>query len=133
MTVAANTINIVKESMQRCLAQPLFMDRFYEAFMMLPWVQEKFKNSNMAMQKIVLKSSLHLMLNVAKGSPGASMHKLAILHDRNNRDVLPEQYQHWLNAMVNAVKATDTQFTSEIEMAWRDVMQPGINFMSGQY
>lgn len=115
--IAAKTIAIVKGSMQRCLARHNFMDRFYDEFMKNPDVSEKFKDTNMAMQKIVLKSSLYLMLGVANGSPGIAMNKLAVAHDRNHRAISAILYQHWLNAMVNVVKATDLQITPEIENA----------------
>lgn len=131
--VNEQTIELVKDSMQRCLTKPAFMDIFYDEFMKSPEVQEKFKNTNMAMQKIVLKSSLHLMLAVARGYRGDSMDKLAISHDRNHRAIPPNLYQFWLNAMVNAVRATDTNCTPTTESAWREVMQVGANYMSDRY
>jgi len=131
--VAEKTIDIVKESMQRCFTRQSFMDRFYDEFMKDPDVWEKFRNTNMAMQKVVLKSSLYLMLGVAKGLPSAAMDKLAVSHDRNHRNIPADLYQHWLNAMVSAVNSSDSQVTPEIEYAWREVMQAGIDFMSGRY
>jgi hypothetical protein len=131
--VAEKTIEIVKASMQRCLAKQAFMDKFYEEFTASSDVREKFKNTNMAMQKIVLKSSLHLILAVARGYQSEAMNKLAMSHDRNHRAIPPNLYQYWLSAMVSAVKATDTQFSLEIENAWREVMQTGIDFMSDRY
>jgi hypothetical protein len=133
VSVAEKTIELVKESMQRCLSNRTFMDKFYDEFMMSPEVQEKFKNTNMAMQKIVLKSSLHLMLAVARGYRGEAMDKLALSHDRNHRAIPPNLYQFWLNAMVSAVKATDVHCTLEVENAWREVMQVGANYMGERY
>lgn len=105
------TINIVKESMQRCLAKPEFLDRFYDEFMRSPEIREKFENTNMVMQKIVLKSSLHLMLNVARGAAGDAMNQLAISHDRSHRNIPKNLYSLWLNAMIYAVRSTDINYT----------------------
>lgn len=132
-SINEKTVNMVKESMQRCLAQPEFLDRFYDEFMRIPEVRDKFLNTNMAMQKIVLKSSLYLMLNAAKGSCGDAMNKLAISHDRNHRNIPRSLYDLWLNAMIGAVKATDINCTPEIENAWREVMKPGIDYMIERY
>lgn len=131
--VAEKTIELVKESMQRCLSNHTFMDKFYDEFMKSPEIKDKFLNTNMAMQKIILKSSLHLMLAVAKGYRGDAMDKLALVHDRNHRAIPPALYQFWLNAMVSAVKATDIHCTQEVENAWREVMQVGANYMSERY
>jgi hypothetical protein len=131
--VAEKTIEIVKDSMLRCLAKPEFLDRFYDEFMKTPAISEKFRDTNMVMQKIVLKASLHLMLNAARGTPGEAMNKLAIEHDRGHRNIPRELYGLWLEAMVSAVKSTDVQCTNELELAWREVMQPGIDYMASRY
>ena len=131
--VAEKTIATVKDSMQRCLAKPEFLDRFYDEFMKSPEIRDKFQNTNMAMQKIVLKSSLYLMLNVAGGKPGDAMNQLAVSHDRTHRNIPPELYALWLNAMMFAVKNTDNQYTLEMEKSWREVMQTGIDYMGERY
>jgi truncated hemoglobin YjbI len=131
--VADKTIDTVQESMYRCLSKPEFMDRFYEAFMSSPDIQSKFHATNMALQKIVLRSSLHLMLGVARGQPGEGMKKLAESHSRHQRDIPVPMYEKWLDAMVRAAKACDPQFSNELESMWREVMQPGIDFMTAHY
>ncbi len=132
-SIDTQSINAVKESMQRCLSQPKFIDYFHSEFMNNSGVQEKFKNTNIVMQKAILKSTLHVMLNAALGSPGSGMLKFAVSHDKNNKAISPHLYQHWLDTLLIAVKAVDSQFTSEIERSWRVVMQPGIDFMIEWY
>ncbi|MBK8817090.1 MAG: hypothetical protein IPN42_16990 [Methylococcaceae bacterium] len=131
--VATKNIEIVKESMQRCLRKPDFMDKFYDEFLKSAEVQEKFKNTNMTMQKVILKSSLHLMLATAKGTPGAAMDKLALSHDRGHKAIPAHLYKVWLEAMLYAVKVTDPEYTPELDGVWREVMLPGVEFMSGKY
>ena len=132
-SIDEKTIDTVKESMQRCLSKPEFLDRFYDEFMKSPEIREKFQNTDMAMQKIVLKSSLHLMLNVAKGNAGEAMNKLAVSHDHSHRNIPRNLYVIWLNAMIYAVRNTELNFTVELEKSWREVMQPGIDYMSERY
>lgn len=132
-SVARKSINAVKESMQRCLSKPEFINRFHDEFMSNTQVQEKFNNTNITMQKVILKSTLHLMLNTALSTPGVGMLRFAVSHDRNNKAIQPYLYQYWLDALVSAVKTTDPQFTPELESEWRNVMQPGIDFMCEMY
>ena len=132
-SVAVKSIDSVKESLQRCVGKTEFMDKFYDEFLKNPEVQERFKNTNMAMQKVILKSSMHLMLATARGTPGAAMDKLAASHDRAHKAIPAHLYQVWLEAMMYAVKVTDPQFTAELDSDWRAVMQPGVEFMSGKY
>ena len=132
-SVAAKSIDAVKASMQRCLSKPEFINRFHDEFMGNTEVLEKFNNTNITMQKVILKSTLHLMLNSALGTPGVGMLRFAVSHDRNNKAIPAHLYQYWLDAMVSAVKTTDPQFSPELESDWRKVMQPGIDFMSEMY
>jgi hypothetical protein len=132
-SVDTQSINAVKESMQRCLGQPKFIDYFHGEFMNNSEVREKFKNTNVVMQKAILKSTLHVMLNAALGSPGSGMLKFAVSHDKNNKAIPPHLYRHWLDALLISVKTVDSQLTSEIERSWRVVMQPGIDFMIEWY
>lgn len=131
--VADKTIDAVQESLYRCLSKPEFMDRFYETFMSSPDIQAKFQNTNMGLQKIVLRSSLHLMLGVARGQPGEGMKKLAESHSRHQRDIPVPMYAKWLEAMVGSAKACDPQFSPELEAKWREVMRSGIDFMTAHY
>ena len=131
--VAAQSIKEVKESMQRCLNNPEFISRFHGEFMNNAEVQEKFNHTNIVMQKVIMKSTLHVMLNAALGAPGVGMLRFAVSHDRNNKAIPAHLYQHWLNALAVAVQATDPKFTDELGNDWRTVMQPGIDFMTEMY
>ena len=136
MEVSAQEVDSVKQSLQRCLKNSSFLDRFYELFLASsPEVKEKLKNTSLQRQTIMLKGSLHIMLLYAAGklSDQGSLKQLAELHDHQHRDIKPALYTLWLNSMVAAVKESDPDFSAELETAWHHTMQPGIEFMTSFY
>ena len=136
MEVSTKDVDLVKQSLQRCLKNSTFLDRFYELFLASsPEVKEKLKNTSLQRQTIMLKGSLHIMLLYAAGnlSDGGSLKQLAEVHDHNHRDIKPALYTLWLDSMVGAVKDSDPDFSAELETAWRHTMQPGIDYMASFY
>lgn len=134
--VSAKQVDVVKQSLQRCLQAGDFLNFFYELFLASsPEVKEKFKNTSFSRQSIMLKGSLQVMLLYAAGrlSDEGSMKQLAEIHDHHHRDIRPELYDLWLGCMLDAVRQSDPQFAPEIENAWRVVMQPGIDYMTSRY
>lgn len=126
----------IKASLKRCLADPNFLDIFYKNFMSASvQIAEKFKNTNFAYQKIMLKSSLHIMTAMAMGGMQQSdaLNKLATLHDRRHRNIKPEWYEDWLDALIKAINATDPLYSARAELLWRDAMRPGIEYMQSKY
>ncbi len=129
-------VNIVKQSLERCLEATDFLNLFYELFLASsPQVKEKFKNTSFSRQSIMLKGSLQIMLLYADGrlSDDGGMRQLAKVHDRDHREVKPELYSFWLNCMIETVRQSDPQFSAELENSWRAVMQPGIDYMISHY
>ncbi|SJM91628.1 conserved hypothetical protein [Crenothrix polyspora] len=129
-------LEIVKASLKRCLANPDFLDRFYKNFMaMSVQIAEQFKNTDFAFQKIMLKSSLHIMVTMASGGMqnSGAMEKLATVHNREHRNIKPEWYYDWLDALVKTIKEIDPSYNAELEQLWRTAMQPGIAYMQLKY
>jgi hemoglobin-like flavoprotein len=88
-------VEIVKESLRRCLSEPKFLDRFYKHFLARSaQIAEQFKDTNFAYQKIMLKSSLHITVTMAGGSMQNSeaLERLATVHNRQHRNIKPEWY-----------------------------------------
>ncbi len=136
MVARFSEISLAKESLRRCLEQPGFLERFYELFMdSSPVVYGKLKHMNMAHQKIMVKSSLHIMMAMASGGlqQQKALQELAELHSRRQKDVRPELYDLWLDAMIKAAGESDPQFNAQIEQAWRIALMPGIEFMKSRY
>ncbi len=47
-------------------------------------------------------------------------------HSRAELDIKPELYDLWLDQLVQAVREFDRMFDTEIEAAWRRLLQAGI-------
>jgi hypothetical protein len=129
-------LEAIKASLRRCLANPDFLDRFYKNFMgMSVHIADQFKNTNFGFQKIMLKSSLHIMVMMAAGGMQNSdaMDKLATLHNREHRNIKPEWYLDWLDALIKTIREFDPQYNLALEQLWRAAMQPGIVYMQAKY
>jgi len=131
-------IDVFKASLRRCLGPPTFLERFYELFLASsPEVKEKFKDTDFERQKVALRDSFFVMETVAESSPGsppwASLHQLALTHDRHHRDIRPELYDLWLSSLIQAVSEYDPQFSEEVEQAWRETLKVGIEHMRSAY
>ena len=45
----------------------------------------------------------------------------------------PELYDFWLDSLLRSAREFDPQFNSEIDQAWRQMLQPGIEYMRSRY
>lgn len=126
---------LFKDSLARCVSNGAFLDRFYALFLgSSEQVRDKFKNTHLPNQKIILKASLYIMETAAdSATPPAALTELAKKHDRTHYDIKPELYDIWLDCMVRAAKDSDPQFTAETESAWRNTMRPGVEVMKSLY
>ena len=124
------------ESLDRCLLSPGFLERFYELFLASsPEVRQKFQHVDMTRQRQVLHQSLKLTLMAAYGTPESTrgLLGLAHTHSRQARNIPPHLYQLWLDALIMAAEEHDPQFTPELVVAWRDMLQPAIQFIVTRY
>ena len=125
-------VQVFNDSFERCNGDPAFLDRFYDIFISSnEEVAEKFKHTDMAKQKGVLQISLSYMM-MAHQTPQV-LDKVAVRHNFDNLSIGPHLYSVWLDCMVEAVKLTDTKFNDTIEQAWRQMMQPGIDYIISKY
>lgn len=124
------------ESLDRCLLSPGFLKRFYEVFLASsPEVRQKFEHVDMGRQRQVLHQSLKLTLMAAYGTPDSTrgLLGLAQTHSRQARNIPPQLYNFWLDALVQAASEHDPQFTPDLGVAWRDMLQPAIQFITERY
>ena len=136
MVANLSDVSRAKESLARCLKDAAFLDRFYDGFLASsPEVRAKLQHMNRSYQIVMLKSSLHIMMAMTSGGMGQqqAMIDLAEVHSRRARDIKPELYAFWLEAMIDAVRKTDPAFGPEVEQAWRVALQPGIDYMIARY
>ena len=125
-------VELFNDSFERCSRDPEFLDRFYEIFMgTSDEVRDKFKNTDMQAQKNTLLYSLSYMM-IAHSKPDV-LKGIADRHNSSQLDIKPQLYALWLDSMVEAVRLTDPQTSERTEQAWRQVMQPGIDYMINRY
>ncbi len=131
-------IGLFNDSLERCQANPKFLDRFYETFIASDKaVAAKFARTDLKRQRMMLKASLYLLLEASGRSPSAEslahLEHIAVLHDRNHRDIPPDMYELWLDCMIRTVREFDPQCTERTEEAWRTVLGQGISVMQARY
>tara|TARA_B110000305_G_C19364314_1_gene601091 strand:- start:28 stop:432 length:405 start_codon:yes stop_codon:yes gene_type:complete len=127
-----NNYKIFNDSFERCVNDVTFIDHFYRLFIdSSDEIRQKFKNTEMALQKEMLLKSLSYIMMANKRPDILS--KIATRHDSKNLDIEPQLYENWLNCMVEAVKLTDKRFDEDVEESWRAVMQLGIDYMVSKY
>lgn len=127
-----------RASLQRCLASPAFFESFYDLFIgSSDEVKEKFKNTDMKHQALMLQDSLFVLAVAAQGGKNSparhSLPGLAEKHSHKGLDIRPELYDIWLEALLETVKRHDPEHSPKIEEAWRGALASGIKYMRSQY
>jgi hemoglobin-like flavoprotein len=128
-------LDVFDNSLERCVAHPQFMDRFYEIFIgSSEEVREKFRHTNLRKQAKMVKASLYMLLMATQGMPEADMHfqRIAKLHGNEKLKISPELYELWMDSLIQAVQEHDEHWRSETEHVWRTLMGAGIKIMLGQ-
>lgn len=126
----------VQASYDRCLEDETFFDTFYDLFLVKsPEIPPLFKDTDFRRQKQVVRVSVRMMIRLGLGEPQTveAIEKLGELHSSRDRNIKPELYELWLNALCESVKQHDPEYTAELEQQWRDTMQHGIELMTSMY
>ena len=129
-------IEVFHDSLRRCESQDSFYDFFYDHFISSSEeVAEKFKNTDLVKQKRMLRKSLALtpLAIIDDNSAKDFLLKIAKRHSREDLDIQPHLYELWLDSLISSVKKFDARFDDQIEKAWRDMMEVGINYMKSLY
>lgn len=121
------------ESFKRCVNNPFFLDKFYELFLSSSdEVSHMFRNTNMEIQKVMLSTSMAYMTK-APDKNVAHLSEIADKHGKSNLNIKPHLYPLWLDSLIAAAHSIDPHFNIETEKLWRQVMQPGIQYMISRY
>lgn len=125
------------QSLRRCDSEPRFLDVFYERFIeSSPKVKEKFANTDFDKQKRLLRASFYLILLAAEDpekGPERYLSHLAESHSAKNLNIGSELYDLWLDSLLETVEQCDPEYGPEVEQAWEQMMEIGIDFMLRQY
>jgi hemoglobin-like flavoprotein len=135
----ANYETVFSDSVGRILrlegtGEAFFAD-FYRRFVASSEeVAEKFKNTDMAKQRKMLKSSFFHMLSFSVSNDVPEfLAQIAETHRRSNYDIRPALYDLWLECLIATAKQHDSLFSDEVELAWHLVMARGIAYMKFKY
>src|SRR5450759_1837153 len=137
MPLDAEVLNVVELSLDRCGANPAFLDRFYATFLASsPKVRAMFEHTNFYRQKRALQASLHGMLLHIRGNDAAGdpyLLEIARRHSRGQLGIGAELYDLWLDSLLAVVRECDPQCTPEVLAAWEKAMTLGIQFFLSHY
>ncbi|MBL1143048.1 MAG: globin [Proteobacteria bacterium] len=136
MRIDEDTLNIFNNSLNRCQSNPQFLSLFYQKFALLNSdIREKFFNTDMEQQKIVLHASIQMIMLASQGNKAAIdyLDSIAKLHSKAELDIRPELYDIWLDTLMETVSIIDTNYDKKIDNAWKKVMNYGIEYMKSQY
>ena len=126
----------VSQSFGRCCLSAGFFDDFYDGFFQSsPRVRDKFRNTNMAKQKSLLREGITFMIMFYDGSSvaGSKVKRLADSHSQGKLGIEPDLYKFWLDSLMKVVAKHDPKFTPQLDRVWRTVMGKGIAAISGGY
>ncbi|QDU92629.1 globin domain-containing protein [Lignipirellula cremea] len=106
-----------------------FFDTFYGIFLRKsPEIQLMFVHTDFPHQKLMLKESLLELLLFAE-CPAECEVIQRIGRRHTELKVKPEMYAMWVDALCEALALHDPEFSADLEQAWRNAMQPGIDLM----
>ncbi|WP_263144173.1 globin [Pseudomonas sp. RIT-PI-AD] len=129
-----NATDRVMQSYGRCCASPEFFDSFYRHFLASsPLIREKFLNTDMQAQKLLLRQGILNLVMYARGMPDTKLRALGCSHARDALDIRPELYDLWMDALLLTIGEHDKQFDGDTRAAWREVLVKGINVIKASY
>lgn len=126
----------VMRSYGRCSINPQFFDRFYARFTAKsPIIRQMFANTDMAKQKLALRSGIAFLLQFANGSAFAEskVAQLGESHKRDRLNVSPSMYPLWLDSLMETIAEIDDQFTPQVRAEWLAALRKGVEKMSAMY
>ncbi len=123
------TLESFYNSFETCVAQPRFLERFYELFIgASPEVQEKFKATDLKEQiRVVRKSMLVLMMaSLETEEVAGEIARLGQSHGRQGMRIGPHLYELWLASLVQAASEFDPKWSRGVGDSWRKMFEPYI-------
>lgn len=132
----SNYVDTFEASLSRVVAtKNEFFDLFYDLFIAAnDEVGAKFEGVDLERQKKVLRESLQkLLMFFVNHEVTPYLEKLARTHSKSDRDIRPELYELWLETLIETARRTDPDFTPGVELSWRLVLAPGIEYMKFNY
>lgn len=136
MAVSSAAVNNVRESFDRCLKQPNFIENFYQKlFTYDAGIQPKFSNTLFTVQKALVTNGLKKLLAYAEGDAAAQgeLDLIKKSHAKSQMDIKPEWYAHFISALIATAKEMDPSYSPSLDGDYKAAMQPGIDIIKSGY
>lgn len=125
---------LAEQSYARCVRAPGFLPRVYELLLESdPSIPPMFAATEFPKQHKLLQHGLGLLLSYGKHPDPELMSRIAARHSARGLGVKPELYPHFVSSLTRAIREHDPHFSDEVDAAWREALQPGIDFMISRY
>ena len=137
----SDLLKVFDASFKRVTEAPglIFREDFYEKFYMnflsvSEEVRKKFSHTDFGRQRRMLHDSLSIVKQFYLSHEiTPELTAITVTHNKGHHDVGPNLYDLWLEAIIKTVREIDPEFNSEVELAWRIVLAPGITYMKFIY
>ena len=130
MKLSEDQIERFNDSLDRCVANPRFLEIFYNRFTQgSPRVAKLFAGTDMRRQKRALKASLYTAMLAADGNRPAVDHLTALGERHHDLGVEAELYDYWLETLLSAVAECGGIEDEQTEAVWRQVLSGAIHLM----
>lgn len=129
------SIELVRKSYMRVIAQPEFGDAFYDKFIKTNVnIAEKFKETSKIKQRIMVSEGLRLLVDyAASGKCSERLQTLAEKHDSRHLNILPAWYQLYKETLLEALSEYDPDYDDRLKNVWISILDKGIQYFSQQY
>lgn len=127
IVVRADHLARFQTSLDRCLGDPVFLQRFYARFLLADEaIAAKFEKTDLKKQATVLRASLYLVLRAAQGHEDGvhHLHDVGRTHSARGYGITSEQYGVWLRTLLEVAREIDHEFDADCETAWRACLEP---------
>ena len=122
--------NELTASFYRCRRDGNFVDTFYDLFLAKsPEIAQKFVQTDFKIQKLMLRQSLLEMICFDIGMSGTREEIERLGHRHKELDNRPEMYSMWADALCEAIKKHDPDYTPELKQVWLQAINKSISEM----
>jgi len=107
---------------------------FYERFLASdPLVVDAFANTDMEGQRAMLRESMAFVIGFSQTKDaGTYLESVARRHGSAHLGIDERLFDLWMDCLVATVGDLDPRFDSSVEIAWRSMLAPGLEFMKGR-
>lgn len=123
---------LTRASFERCAESPEFIPAFYgNLFAALPEAEPMFADTVLAKQHKLIAHAIKILLIIPDPPPPEPtlLTRLAKKHGQAELAIDPAWYPVFLDCLVATASQFDSEFTPELEAAWREALQPGMDYM----